>query len=79
MRLDNEAKRLALKEKEMDLQTRQLAFERQKLELAIFTDQNLAPNMSEQERLVYVIELMKPLNTLINSPLELGRPQQPST
>ncbi|MBZ0275112.1 MAG: hypothetical protein K8I60_03140, partial [Anaerolineae bacterium] len=75
LRLENEAKRLELEQQRQDMlfhaQKAQLEIHREKLDLALSIVERFAPNLSEKDRLMIVIQMMKSLTVLIENPLEL--------
>jgi hypothetical protein len=74
-RLSNAGKRLVLEEKRTELEKQQLELYQAKIDMASKIIEKFNPQLSETERFAYVIRILKPLNVLVESPLEIVPPK----
>lgn len=68
-----EIERMRLKNEKM-----RLDIQKEQIELAISVIEKLAPSLPETERLAYVMKILKPLQLLVHSPLEIDSSTSPN-
>ncbi len=70
--LETSRARLNLEEKRLEIERKTRESLQSKIDLALNIIEQLNPSLSEKERIVYVNQLLEPLNVLIDSPLEIA-------
>lgn len=70
-KLETERSKIELERMRLELEKQKIENERAKVELAIYVTERIAPNMSNEDRLTFVAQLLRPLSLLVESSLEV--------